>query len=158
VRGQRHAVRGHRHAVAAVVLRTRCSAGQPVRLDVPVLLGARGRRGGLRRHVGPGGHQPDGGCAVAQRPGRAGLGQREHRVPAGGGAAGLLDRRPRQLRQRHAGLLGADQRVPGRERRDPPRRAGPARLHDVLAAGRASRRSGRVCSSPRAWRHSDRSD
>ena len=45
--------------------------GQTFTVDLPLLLGPRGRRGGLRRHVGPGAHQQEGRRAVAERPGRA---------------------------------------------------------------------------------------
>ena len=126
-------------AVAAVVLPQRLGRpGGGLRVDLPLLLGPRGRHRGVPRHVVADRDQQGDRRAVAQRRRRPGLGRPRARVPAGLRGGRLHADRPGPLREPHRGLQRPDQRLQDRRRRDPHRRADPARLHDLLEAGQAA--------------------
>ena len=111
--------------------------------------------------VGPARHQQEGRRAVPQRRRRQCLGRSQCRHRAGPRAGGRLQRRRSGPLPEPAGrLLGADQRVQGRQGRDRHRRGDPAGLHDVLDPGEPAGlqaeggdgRRRRSCSRPRSRR------
>ena len=108
-----------------------------VRLDLPLLLGPRGRRSAVPRHVGPGRDEQAGRrrcCPTTPTatPGatRAGFPRRSPKpgTPSSTRAGTRTARRTSRRRSRRS-------RTPAR---DPHRRRHPARLRDVLAAGPAA--------------------
>ena len=112
--------------------------GRAVRVDLPLLLGPRGRDRGLHRHVGPGRDEQEGRRPVPQRRRRQRVGRPGLGFPAAGRGR-LHDRRSR------AATRTATRTSPRRSRafkeanaRDRHRRPDPARLHDVLAPGQAA--------------------
>ena len=137
VRGGGRPVHLHGRAVGGLVLRPRCEAGEAlaVPLHLPLLL----RRRELLQHVYPSvaagedeqGRRRD----VAERRRR----QRDPRLARAAAREGRLqDRRPRRLPGRHERLHGADHEVQAGRDPDLQHVPDPARLRDLLAAGRAA--------------------
>ena len=128
-----------------------------LRLDLPLLLGARGRHRRLRRAVGAERRREERRRALPQRRRRQCLGRSGARLPAGAEGGGLRADRSRPLPAAHRRFLGADLRLQGGRQRDRHRQHDPARLRHLLGAGgaaglqaRRSSRSARRCSSPRS--------
>ena len=76
--------------------------------------------------------------ALAQRPGRHGVGRQDERLRPGRRQERLLHCGPRLLPERHRGLHRADLPVQVRQRRHPSGRADSAGLHQLLEAGQAA--------------------
>ena len=100
VRGRGDAVHLDGRAVAALFHRPPAEPRQSrlveaVQLDVPLLLGARGRDRGLHQHVGTGSDQQVGRRALPQRRRRQRLGRQAGRLPAGARQARLQAHRSR---------------------------------------------------------------
>ena len=137
VRGQRRALHLERRPVAAVVLRPQRRPREAgFKWTYHFFWGLEDIIARLPRHVEPGDDEQGRRRAVAQRRRRQRLGRQEARLPAGARQGRLQARRPRPLPEPHRRLLGADRRLQEGERRDRHRRADPARLHDLLEAGR----------------------
>ena len=167
VRGQRRPLHLVGRALAAVLLRPPGrDPGQPeaVRLDLPLLLGPRGRHRGLPRHVGPGRHQQDRRRPVPQRRRRQRLGRRDERLPDAAQGGRLHADRSGPLREparpTSSAQIAAFKKA---GRRDPDRR--PASRRTSRTSGRRPRsrassprspRSARRCSSRRRSRRSAR--
>ena len=110
-RGAADPLRLQRLPVAAVLLRPRRHARQALQVDLPRLLGPRGRHRRVHRHVGPAQDQQEGRRHVAERRRRPRLG-RPQDGPAADAQGGRLHRRRRRpVPGRHRGLHAADQQV-----------------------------------------------
>ena len=114
--------------------RTRHHTAGCFRVELPLLLGARGRDPGLPRDVEERRAGWRGRRDVARRPGRQRVERPERGLPAGARGRRLHARRPRPIPARHDRLHRPDLAVQGRRCRDRHRRDDPARLRCVLDA------------------------